>query len=128
MSLYADGILTVRSMTEELEESTGLEEAFLLLLFCCWLKHWQEPSKKSEVGVVFAFLLWLNQAEVEEDQLARLVDFLAIRKRDVERVDAIIPGNHSNILIGTLADINEQDCYEWMRFKKAELEDLLPRL
>ena len=41
LSLDADGILTVRSLIEELEESSGEEEDFLLLLFCCWLKHWR---------------------------------------------------------------------------------------
>ena len=59
LSLDADGILTVRSLMEELEESSGLEEDFLLLLFCCWLKHWREVSNESEVGVVFFFLMWL---------------------------------------------------------------------
>ena len=112
LSLDADGILTVRSMIEELEESSGLEEDFLLLLFCCWLKHWREASNESEVGVVFGFLMWLDQAEVEEDQLARLVEFASIRKADVERVDASIPANHGNILIGTIKELNDQDCYE----------------
>ena len=65
---------------------------------------------------------------MEEDQLARLVEFTALRKADVERVDASIPANHGNILIGTIAELRDQDCYEWMRFKKAELMDLLPRM
>ena len=118
----------MRSLIEEFKESSREEEDFILLLLCCWLKHWWKASRESEVGVIFLFLMWLDQAKVEEYQLTRLVKFAFIRRADVEWIDDGIPSNHGNILIGTIEELNDQDCYEWMRFKKTDLLNLMPQM